>query len=300
MTYTGQYDIATLTERKGYRPRTIEEVIKTAERIEEVTGNPLKHKKLDAARKAADLLAGARKAASDLQATAEARLADTARAYRAGKVTAVDLAVEAASLASARTAGTEVGRLTERAISVINADALREALTIEEGVWLAPIKARADILIAEAVAIAQRMDRKPRAIPNGVRTIVRPLEPSAIELRDITIRHDWELLEDTLDRLDAVHRLADNLRMGGLIPTAIGRALAEDYRWLHVDRLEGNPGHRREFWIANHDTASPGVYSSAELNEAASAATPERHHLDAYSASAMTAELATDDSTFVA
>jgi hypothetical protein len=300
MSYTGHYEIQTLTERKSHRLRTIEEVLKTVEHIEQVTGQPLKHKKLDAARKSADLLTGARRAASDLQATAESRLAETARNYRAGKVTAVDLAVEAASLASARTAGAEVSRLTERAISVINSEALTDAYAIEEDVWLKPIKARAATFIEEATEIAERMDRKPRAARAGVRTSVRPLEPTPIELRDITVRHNWERLEHVLNELDAVHRLADTLRMAGIIPTVEGRTLAEDYRWLNLHELDGNPGHRREFWLANHDTAAPGIYSSAELQEAGGT-TVTRHPMDAYSASAQAAELAADNAgVFVA
>lgn len=298
MTHTGQYDINKLAARNDSKARTIETILAHAERVEQVTGNPVKHRKLDAARKSAALLAAARKAASDLQTTAAERLAETAKSYRAGKATATDLALQAATLATAGTAGEEVRRLTENAVAVIKADAVRDALTIDEATWLNPIKARAAVLIDEATEVARRMDRKPREATPGIRSSVHPLEPTAIELKDINLRHDWERLEHLLNQLDDVHHLADELRMSGIVPIVTNRPLAEDYRWLHLDRLAGNPNRRREFWVANYDTGAPGVYLSTELEDAGGI-THERHSLDAYSASAQAVEQATDAPAFV-
>jgi len=54
-----------------------------------------------------------------------------------------------------------------------------------------------------------------------------------------------------------------------------GRTIREDYRWLHLDRLEGKLTQRREFFLMNRHTAEPGIYTAAKMAEATATPEPE-------------------------
>ena len=61
-----------------------------------------------------------------------------------------------------------------------------------------------------------------------------------------------------------------------------------DYRWLYLDRLEGEPNRIREFWLANREHGEPGLYTSAELAEGTTVTEGRQLAVDAFASTSAT------------
>ncbi len=216
---------------------------------------------------------------ADQAAAAMAKLGEDFAEGKATPAEVVSRAASAAVLTGSR--ASEARRHIDSAARAANAAGARQLRTLTEEQWIAPIRPVVATLIAEANVHAERMGmERPHAQRVGVREVQHPWAPRKSDLtKDIGLRHAWENLADVLSRLDAVHDIADRLRIFGLVPMIEGRTFAEDYRWLHLDRLAGSPTKPREFWMANRlNDAEPGVYTSTEL-EAGTLAVEARREL---------------------
>lgn len=262
MTYTGYQDI-----KPGHRAlSTVRIGLALADRIDEATGKPMKHKALTIARDCDEKMAAIRDARLAITAGAADQLTAAGLAFADGEGTADDVVMQAVRLSTIRTQADEIARLTETATHGINARGVAALREMGDD-WLATLKPAAAALIAEADDIAEQIGHEPAARASGIKRAGHPWAPDAKTLdRDIDLRHRWEKLGSILADLDELHHLADALRNYGLIGAVAGRTHAEDYRWKHPDRLAGDPAQVREFFLANRQAeAEPGIYTAADL-----------------------------------
>lgn len=230
------------------------------------TARPIKQAR-EAQAKADELRAAMR----ERIAGANALAARVGTDYTAGKLDAPAV-VEQLLLTATLTGDTltEARRLTEAAAVTAERAGWQELTKVTEDEWLAPIRPTIETLIEEANAAADALGiDTPRPGTPGVRGSDHAWAPTrqALEL-DLALRHTWERLEDVLDRLDTAHTIVTVLRRSGVVPAVAGRDLSEDYRWLHIDRLNGRPEFVREFWLANRHTATPGVFTAEQMAQA--------------------------------
>lgn len=228
-------------------------------------GVTYKSKNLTAARSAAHKAAELGPALTERTTDHEARVRTVAAFYAAGKVEADAVIAEVLEVTTDEHLK-KVDVLIRVARVVIEQAGLSALRQITEDEWIDPLRPVVADLIEQADAAAADVGiTGPRIDPAGVRSARHPWTPSEHDLTVTATRHAWERLQEVLTKLSEVQGVADNLRMFGLIPTAPGRATREDYRWLDLRHLDGDPSQVREFWLANRDAATPGVFTSDEL-----------------------------------
>lgn len=263
MTYTGYQSI-----RPGTAPfLQVEGVLEFLDSVQATAGAPVKHRVIKSLRDTAIKLADVRAKYAQIAESTQAALDDASAKYAAGKISAAALVAQATSTAAAQAVVPEARRLAEAAITALNRRALAEARQIGDA-WLVPLKAKADVILAEANTVADEMGIAPTEATPGVRRLESLWSPTRSELEDnMELRHQWERLDSLLADLDDVHYIADTLRNAGLVDAVEGREYGEDYRWRQSHRLVGRPDEVREFFLANRAMAEPGLFTATELAE---------------------------------
>lgn len=266
MTHGTGYQTITVDARRPTLPTMLDYLEHTTDRFNlKITWTELKRAREVQAR------------ADELRTTFAQRVAharedttDAARGYAHGDTSAADLIDQAAAAAVlSGEVGQETRRLVEAAAVAVESEGAPLLHDIGEDRWLKLLRPVVDERLQAAHTIADEVGlREPQPQRVGTRSTQHPWAPTSKDLDDMALRHPWERLGAALDDLDAAHCVADTLRMWGLLPVVEHRRLREDYRWRHLDRLDGDPGEPRPFFLANRHHAEPGLYSAAEMAEA--------------------------------
>jgi hypothetical protein len=279
MTYTGYQDIKQ-DPRKPALPIMLRRLDAAAESVGLTLDLPELTKARGYQARANDL----RAAYTDWKANARDRATAAAREYATGKLDAAAVLeqVSASVIATGET-DTAARQMIEAGAAAVEAEGAPLLHNITETRWLKVIRPAVAAALKHANAVADDLGiNEPRAQRINTRSAIHPWAPTTHDLKDINVRHKWEMLEDALDKLDAAHAFADMLRGWGMLPIVDGRATREDYRWLHLDRLQGRPAERREFFLINRHNAEPGLYTAAELAAADAPAEEPRVLADAH------------------
>lgn len=282
MTYTGYQDIKQ-DAHKPALPIMLRHLDVMADRI---GGLKLDLPELDKARDYQVRADALRAAYTDAKAGARTKATDAAREYAAGNLDAAAVLEQvAASVTYVGEADAAARQVVEAGASAVQAAGAPLLHNITEARWLRVIRPTVAAALKRAHAVADELGiDAPRPQRVGIVEHTHPWAPDKNALRDINVRHRWELLEDALDQLDAAHAFADMLRGWGLLPVVEGRTVREEYRWLHLDRLEGTPAQRREFFLINRHTAEPGIYTAADLAAASTSPPAPQPLADAHAA----------------
>ena len=202
---------------------------------------------------------------------AAAQATQTATDYVAGTIEAssvLDAAGRAAAFAQPNRETAQ--QFVDNVVRAIHRSAWTQLQSVTEAAWLAPMRPVIEAFIAKANNYAKELGIDEPAVTAGPgwRTNRHPWEPTETELRDTATRHAWENLTETIEEWHRAAGVLDMLRSFGLLPVVEGRPQLEDYRWLNIDALDGQPSRVGAFFLANRHEGGPGVYTSAQMIEA--------------------------------
>lgn len=177
---------------------------------------------------------------------AAATVRATAARYAAGEVTMAEVVDVAAGLAPE--ANQTAMKIAEEAAVVASAAVVAELAKVGDR-WITALRPVVASVLGPLASLA-------RAIP--------PRVTDHMAARTFNVAVQWARLERLSADLEAVHDLADEMRMAGLIP--FRPRPAEDYRWAHLDRLDGPNRDAAWFLVHNYRRgAGPAILTDAEV-----------------------------------
>lgn len=225
------------------------------------------HPKLKPARKIAERLPAIRAAGANLwQRNLSDEIADAAQRLVRGELTAADLPAEAvrieAGTSKENTATTR--RIVNGAQGLIDNEAAAACKEIGD-LWITEILRPAVTRTMEAVT------------PDLLEDAWTAVNMQTDDLNHPSARHLRTAIEKVDDTIATLDRLADEAiewRNYGWVPTPsrpVGWQ-AEDFRWLHPEKLGAVTGRYRAFWLlAVRDGAEHGIWTTSEILQAADA-----------------------------
>lgn len=230
------------------------------------------HPKLKPARKIAGRLPAIRAVGADLwQRNLSDSIADAAHRLVRGELTAADLPAEAVHIeaASSKEDTATVRRIVDGAQRLVDNEAAQACRELGD-LWITEVLRPAVQRTMEAVT--------PDLLEEGWTAVNMTTDdrndPSARHLRAAL-----EKIDDIIATLDNLADWAIGWRNYGWVPTPTRPEgwQAEDFRWLHHDKLGGMTVHYRAFWIlAVRNGAEHGIWTTDEILQAKPVPEPAR------------------------